>query len=90
MPRSIRHRTIGDFIAHRTQLSFTCGGCGKTRMIDLRVLGEAIGMDWDLYWPVARKTAKPLPVKCAECGGKPTGYIVHPWTLPPDHPDSKR
>ena len=78
MPETIRQRTIGDFIARRTRLLFTCAGCGETREIDLHKLGAALGMDYDLYWPEPRETAKPLPVKCAVCGGKPAGTIVSP------------
>lgn len=85
MPQSIRHRTIGDFIEHRTRLSFTCGGCGELREIDLQKLGERLGMDFSLYDRSLRPTAERLPrVTCAGCGGKPVGLIVSPWTLPPE------
>jgi hypothetical protein len=85
MPQAIPadpHSTIGDFIAHRTRLSFYCGVCETTREIDLHVLGKRLGFDHDLYYPEQRKYAKPLPVRCATCGTKASGMIVSPWTLP--------
>lgn len=84
MPRPTSVSTIGDLIAGRYRLSFTCGGCGKLREIDLPKLAAAIGADFDFYRSANLPPAERLPVKCAECGGKPIGYILSPWTLPPE------
>jgi hypothetical protein len=45
MPEAIRNQTIGDFIAHRTRLSFHCDGpCVGLREVDLHVLGAAVAL----------------------------------------------
>lgn len=81
-----RVRTIGDFIDRRYELSFHCAGpdCVGLHMIDLHVLAARVGRGFDFYATRHLPAAERLPVKCAKCGGRPAGFIVHPWTLPAD------
>jgi transcription elongation factor Elf1 len=65
-------RTIAETIKEETVVTAYCGPCNHKQDLDLKALGEKLGMDY----PVSHDSLVPL-LRCSACGSKMVTIRLH-------------